>query len=101
MEPGGNRIILAPPSLLDLDDENALQHILDITSEEEFDFEFGEGDREAGDDADDDWVATKISEIEGECDEYEKRLLGAVLRPGERIPATTNDYQANTIQKPI
>jgi hypothetical protein len=81
------RVILAPSSLLERDDENALQHILDLTSEYEFDFEFGEGDREAGEDADQDWVECKIEEIENDCNDFEKRLLGAVLRPGEQIPA--------------
>src|SRR5690349_17127003 len=68
------RVILAPSSLLEQDDENALQHILDLTSEDEFDFEFGEGDREAGEDADHDWVECKIEEIENDCNDFEKRL---------------------------
>lgn len=75
-----------------------MQHILDLTSEDEFDFEFGEGegDREIGEDAadddddDDDWIECKIEEIKSDCNDFEKRLLGAILRPREHIPALSS-----------
>ncbi len=60
--PSTGRIILAPSSLLDEDDEGAVQDILDLVEEEAFDEEFGEGD-ESLDSDDDSESSSKDSRV--------------------------------------
>lgn len=84
-------IVLLPSNVLNDGKSLANKEFLKLIEPGNFDDEFGDGDSSSESEPSCEtttgaaWVASKIAAAESDCNEFERRLLSAIIRPGKFI----------------